>query len=527
MKKLFYLFLILPVILLSQQRITGGYPINVNQAPYQVSLQLDGQHHCGGSILNNRWILTAAHCVNSGLAENYKVRTGITNLDHPTSNSGLHNVEQIIVHPNYESPSKFNNDIALIKVSGDIIYNNDTQPIDLVSSVDNVYNVGQATKVSGWGWTIPDVESSTKHLHMVDVPIISNETASTQLDISSPNHPPLTNNMVATGSVGANRRGTCYGDSGGPLVTRNSNGNKKLIGVVSWGVPRCIGNENSPSIYTKTGNYINWINQYIVDYKITGSSLLCNNLSYTFTINPLPISFGKWVMSPNIFSIDKPIRKPSVQVQAIGNGDGYLKYNFPNGNSIKKEVWVGKPSAITNLYHSPIFGCTKGEIEAISSGGAEEYEWIVSGGEIVHANSNSYTGQNIIFVDPVDGPYGFTIKVRAKNSCGVSPWYTKHIPTDCPAGGGGNQTQLKPSILFPNPASETVFINLSSLTNEDNPLNYKIKLFDMKGNVILINEAREMIEKINVKNLKRGVYFLHISNGEKTLIEKLILHNNR
>ena len=90
---------------------------------------------------------------------------------------------------------------------------------------------------------------------MIDVPVISNETADSQLDISSPSHPPLTTNMVATSSVGNNRQGACHGDSGGPLVAKTASGNTKLIGTVSWGVPSCTGEENSPSVYAKVGNF--------------------------------------------------------------------------------------------------------------------------------------------------------------------------------------------------------------------------------------------------------------------------------
>ena len=128
-----------------------------------------------------------------------------------------------------------------------------------------------------------------------------------------------------------------------------------------------------------------------------------------------------------------------------------------------------------------------GEINVHSGDGADQYEWIISGGTIVipNVNSNSYTGESVIFVDPIDGPYGFTVKVRAKNSCGYSAWYTKHIPTNCSTGGGGGGGGITPLsnsfvlddkiILFPNPASETAYINLNQLTDDEKEFDFHIK----------------------------------------------------
>lgn len=145
----------------AQTYITGGYPIHISEAPHQASLQWDDSHGCGGSIISNQWIVTAAHCFDQ-IAPN-KIKVGLTDLNKSTTNTQTFTIEKYIIHPNYRS-SNLDNDIALIKVRGNITYNNDVQPITLVSKTDNLYEVGQPTKVTGWGKTSATTHTNKKYL---------------------------------------------------------------------------------------------------------------------------------------------------------------------------------------------------------------------------------------------------------------------------------------------------------------------------------------------------------------------------
>lgn len=245
--------------------ITGGSQIDITARPFQISLQYFGSHRCGGSILTNEWIITAAHCV-SGINANYlEVAIGVTEQSDVGTTGQLIDVDSYVVHPGYSS-STINNDIALIKLSSPLTFGTTSQPIAVISSDHEELNdAGQTAYASGWGWTTPGVSSASNHLMGVSVPVITNTAADAQLDISSPSHPTLTSNMIATGFSGSTRLGPCHGDSGGPLTVADSEGDVYLIGLVSWGVPYCVGGTNSPTVYTNVLNYESWICSYVCE----------------------------------------------------------------------------------------------------------------------------------------------------------------------------------------------------------------------------------------------------------------------
>jgi subtilisin family serine protease len=270
--------------------------------------------------------------------------------------------------------------------------------------------------------------------------------------------------------------------------------------------------------------------------QLTGTNTICNSNTF-YSLSQVPNSVTiNWSVSSNLQIVNSSITGATVKaINSTAQGNGFVRATIGT-RVITKNVWVGKPSAVTGLHHVSTFGCTKGEINVDSGGGADQYEWIISGGTIVipSVNSNSYTGQSVIFVDPIDGPYGFTVKVRAKNSCGYSAWYTKHIPTRCSTGGGGGGgvTPLSNSfvlddktVLFPNPASETAYINLNQLTDNQKEFDFHIKLFDFNGSLVFEKQTNRIFEQINVSSLRNGIYILHLSNGERNITEKLVIQH--
>tara|TARA_R110000824_G_scaffold105547_1_gene249776 strand:+ start:286 stop:1035 length:750 start_codon:yes stop_codon:yes gene_type:complete len=183
---------------------------------FMVSLQ-QGGHFCGGSLVREDWVITAAHCV-EGSNNGLQVKIGLHNVNG-TTGAITRNVDQVIVHPSYSSWS-LDNDYALLHLSQPVTT---FEPIQLCTDTDHDEEPTMSTTM-GWGATSSGGWGST-YLMEVDVPIddscgnIGNET---------------TNNMVCAGDSNGGED-SCQGDSGGPLIMTNSDGEYELIGIVSWG----------------------------------------------------------------------------------------------------------------------------------------------------------------------------------------------------------------------------------------------------------------------------------------------------
>jgi len=237
----------------AQPRITGGFPINITQAPWQVLLSLNNSLGCGGSIIAPDFILTAKHCVQGYSASTVKVIAGVT-CKNQINSGNTFDVSNIILHPDP------NIDAALLRLSNSIAYNNNRQPVNYWSSANNtLYNVGNEVRVSGWGWTIPNNPGSTPDcLEAVNLNIISNQDASNVLRPSW-GRDLRAHEMAATGT-GNIRQGACHGDSGGPLTALTASNDPVLVGIVQGGIPGCTGNnQNSPSVFVRVSHIRNWI----------------------------------------------------------------------------------------------------------------------------------------------------------------------------------------------------------------------------------------------------------------------------
>ncbi|GLV44848.1 Beta-alanine transporter [Carabus blaptoides fortunei] len=192
-------------------RIIGGSNAVDGQFPYQISLRYKGSHFCGGSIINERWILTAAHCLARRLPRKMTVIAGTNYLDE---GGDVYNVSKIIPHPHFSTLIR-RDDIGLLKVDRPIQFGSKVQPINLPNSdVDN----GVQLTLAGWGQQQFDGELSNT-LQEIKLKSISYFKC-----ILS--HGPIKIWLTNVCTYVEEGQGACFGDSGGPLV---HNGEIKVL----------------------------------------------------------------------------------------------------------------------------------------------------------------------------------------------------------------------------------------------------------------------------------------------------------
>ncbi|XP_072262953.1 plasma kallikrein-like [Pyxicephalus adspersus] len=235
-----------------ENRIVGGKNSYEGEWPWQVSMHikldaLNIRHVCGGSIISNQWIVTAAHCVQIWSHPRFwVVYSGITKLSSNTPFTTKSEIEQIIIHPDYIAAEN-GSDIALLKLKVPLTYNDYQQAICLPPRQDFVTS-GKCW-ITGWGYT-EESGTTADVLQKAEVPVKSStECQKSYSDVK------LSDKVICAGYEQGDID-SCKGDSGGPLVCEVEK-TWYLTGITSWG--EGCARPDKPGVYTKVTEYIEWI----------------------------------------------------------------------------------------------------------------------------------------------------------------------------------------------------------------------------------------------------------------------------
>ncbi|KAK2499590.1 hypothetical protein MC885_012444 [Smutsia gigantea] len=222
----------------SGEKIINGVPCPRGSQPWQVALLSGNQLHCGGVLLSQWWVLTAAHCMMS----KYNVHMGSDSLSDGTGQNIR--ATKSFRHPGY-SPKTHVNDIMLVKLSRPARLSSSVKKVNLPARCEPP---GTTCTVSGWGTTTSPTVTLPSELMCTEVRLISSQ------DCRKVYNDLLGSSMLCAGIPNSNTN-ACNGDSGGPLICRGT-----LQGLVSWGTFPC-GKPNDPGVYTQVCKYVDWINQ--------------------------------------------------------------------------------------------------------------------------------------------------------------------------------------------------------------------------------------------------------------------------
>ncbi|NXP53227.1 GRAA protein, partial [Heliornis fulica] len=230
--------------------IIGGKEVKPHSKPFMAQLEDPNGTLCGGALIKENWVLTAAHCE----MKRGKVTLGAHSLKATEKEKQVFRIKRQIPYPCY-SPSSKENDIMLVQLQKRAKRTKAVQRIDLPTSDDDL-KPGTICTVAGWGQTQNHLRKTSDTLREVNVTVISRKICNDNQHYRR--KPLITKNMICAGDKNGGKD-SCSGDSGGPLIC-----NGVMRGITSFGKNNKCGTVDGPGIYTRlTKEYLQWIRKTI------------------------------------------------------------------------------------------------------------------------------------------------------------------------------------------------------------------------------------------------------------------------
>ncbi|CAB3255220.1 unnamed protein product [Arctia plantaginis] len=234
----------------SRTRIVNGVETGINEFPSMVGIAdiRTSEIRCGGVILSQWYVMTAAHCVRGESPSNYAVIAGehdVTVGDSPATQA--YAITSFNIHP-WFTESNYDFDISIVTVRNPIVFSELVGPICLPFKFRNWDFAGATVTMLGWGTLFPGGPTSNT-LQKVDVNVITQNTCRAQM-------PTVTDRQMCTFTPG---RDACQNDSGGPvLYSDTTTGRLFSAGIISYG-RFCAS--NFPGVNTRVTVLLDWIVQ--------------------------------------------------------------------------------------------------------------------------------------------------------------------------------------------------------------------------------------------------------------------------
>uniref|UniRef100_G3TL05 Serine protease 27 n=1 Tax=Loxodonta africana TaxID=9785 RepID=G3TL05_LOXAF len=247
-------------------RMVGGENAQEREWPWQVSIQRNGSHFCGGSLITARWVLTAAHCFsNTSEMSLYRVLLGARQLVKPGPHAVYAWVKRVESNPLYQGMAS-SADVALVELEDAVTFTDYIIPVCLPDP-SVVFKAGMNCSVTGWGSpSEQDRLPSPRVLQKLGVPIIDtlkcNWLYSKDTDMNSDFQPQTIKDDMLCAGFAEGKKDACKGDSGGPLVCLVDQ-SWLQAGVISWG--EGCARRNRPGVYIRVTAHHDWIHRIIPD----------------------------------------------------------------------------------------------------------------------------------------------------------------------------------------------------------------------------------------------------------------------